>query len=100
MRVPIDHTLGKDEVRRRLKARSHEIADAIPGGMAQVNTSWPNKDCMALQIDAMGNVTQAQVLIEETQLIFEIALPPALSFIEPIVASAIRKKGHKLLTEG
>ena len=100
MRVPINHTLGKDEVRSRLQARSHEIADAIPGGMAQVSTSWPNEDCMALEINAMGNVTQAQVLVEDTQVVIQIALPPALSFFEPIVASAIRKKGHKLLTEG
>ncbi|MBX7532509.1 polyhydroxyalkanoic acid system family protein [Qipengyuania sp. 1XM1-15A] len=97
MRVPLPHDLGKEEVRRRLQARSHEIGDAIPGGMADVETSWPNEDCMALDIKAMGNVTRAQVLIEETQVIFEVNLPPALSFVEPIVASAIRKKGQKLL---
>ena len=97
MRVPISHTLGKDEVRSRLKARSHEIADAIPGGMAEVSTSWPSDDCMALDINAMGNLTRAKVLIEDTQVVFEIDLPPALSFIEPIVAGAIRKKGQKLL---
>ena len=97
MRVPMQHTLGKDEVRRRLKARSHEIGDAIPGGMAQVTTSWPDEDCMAMDIDAMGNVTRARVLIEDTQVIFDIDLPPALSFVEPIIAGAIRKKGQKLL---
>ena len=97
MRVPISHTLGKDEVRSRLKARSHEIADAIPGRMAEVSTSWPSDDCMALDINAMGNLTRAKVLIEDTQVVFEIDLPPALSFIEPIVAGAIRKKGQKLL---
>ena len=97
MRVPLPHELGKDEVRRRLKARSHEIADAIPGGMAEVETSWPNEDCMALDIKAMGNGVRAQVLIEDTQVIFEIDLPPALSFVEPVIAGAIRKKGQKLL---
>ena len=97
MRVPLAHNLGKEEVRRRLHARSHEIGDAIPGGMADVTTSWPNEDCLALDIKAMGNVTRAQVLIEETQVVFEIDLPPALSFFEPIVANAIAKKGRKLL---
>ncbi|MBX7458292.1 hypothetical protein K3152_08550 [Qipengyuania sp. 1NDH17] len=97
MRVPLPHNLGKEEVRRRLKTRSHEIGDAIPGGMADVTTSWPNEDCMALDIHAMGNLTRAQVLIEETQVVFEIDLPPALSFVEPIIAGAIRKKGQKLL---
>lgn len=97
MRVPLQHDLGKEEVRRRLKARSHEIGDAIPGGMADVTTSWPNEDCLGLDINAMGNVIRAQVHIEETQVIFEIDLPPALSFVEPIIAAAIRKKGQKLL---
>ena len=97
MRVPLQHTLGKEEVRRRLHARSHEIGDAIPGGMANVTTSWPDEDRMALDIDAMGNVTRTQVLIEETQVVFEVNLPPALSFVEPIIAGAIRKKGQKLL---
>ena len=97
MRVPLQHNLGKEEVRRRLKARSHEIGDAIPGGMADVTTSWPSEDCMALDISAMGNVIRAKVHIEETEVVFEIDLPPALSFVEPIIAGAIRKKGQKLL---
>ena len=97
MRVPLPHNLGKEEVRRRLHARSHEIGDAIPGGMANVSTHWPDEDCMALDIEAMGNMTRAKVLIEDTQVVFEIDLPPALSFVEPIIAGAIRKKGQKLL---
>ena len=97
MRVPLQHNLGKEEVRRRLKARSHEIGDAIPGGMADVTTSWPSEDCMALDINAMGSVVRAKVHIEETEVLFEIDLPPALSFVEPIIAGAIRKKGQKLL---
>ena len=97
MRVPMQHTLGKDEVRRRLQSRSHEIADAIPGGVATVDTSWPSEDCMALDVKAGGSVTKARVLIEETQVIFEVDLPPALSFVEPIIAGALRKKGQKLL---
>lgn len=43
MRVPIPHDLPREEVRRRLSSRSHEIARFIPGGMAQVTTDWPNE---------------------------------------------------------
>ena len=97
MRVPLQHNLGKEEVRRRLHARSHEIGDAIPGGVADVSVAWPHEYCMALDIKAMGNVVKSRVLIEETQVIFEVDLPPALSFVEPMIAGAIRKKGQKLL---
>ena len=99
MRVPIPHDLPKEEVRRRLRERSHEIADFIPGGMAEVTTGWPDEDRMTLGVRAMGQGIDGQVLIEERQVIFEVNLPPALSFVEPMVAGAIRDRGQKLLEQ-
>lgn len=97
MRVPISHSLGKDEVRRRLQSRSHEIGQFVPGGMADVTTTWPNEDRMDLSVKAMGQGIDGCVIIEENQVIFEVNLPPALSFVEPMVASAIRQHGQKLI---
>ncbi|MGI8944220.1 MAG: polyhydroxyalkanoic acid system family protein [Qipengyuania sp.] len=97
MRVPIAHDLSKDEVRRRLRERSHEIAGFIPGGMAEVTTDWPDEDRMDLAVRAMGQAIEGQVIVEEHQVVFEIRLPPALSFVEPMVAGAIRDQGQKLL---
>lgn len=97
MRVPLPHTLGKEEVRRRLKSRSHEIGDAIPGGVADVVTGWPDEDTMTLDIGTMGQNVRGRVLIEETQIIFEVDLPMALGFVEPIIAGTIKSKGQKLL---
>ena len=97
MRVAIPHQLGKDEVRRRLKARGHEIADHIPGGLADVTTGWPNEDRMTMRVAAMGQTLDGLVDIEESQVVFEVVLPAALSFVEPAVEGAIRKGGQKLL---
>lgn len=97
MRVPIPHDLSREEVRRRLASRSHEIANFIPGGMAQVSTDWPDEDTMNLAVRAMGQGIQGRVLIEERQVVFEVDLPPALGFIEPMVAGALRQQGAKLL---
>ena len=97
MRVPIPHALPKEEVRHRLSSRSHEIRDFIPGGMAEVSTAWPNEDTMTLAVRAMGQGINGRVLIEDTQVVFEVDLPPALAFVEPIIAGAIRQKGTKLL---
>ncbi|GMM93414.1 polyhydroxyalkanoic acid system family protein [Qipengyuania sp. MTN3-11] len=99
MRVPIAHDLPKEEVRRRLRERSHEIADFVPGGMAKVTTGWPDQDHMTLGVRAMGQGIDGQVIIEERQVIFEVNLPPALSFAEPMVAGAIRDQGQKLLEQ-
>ncbi|MDZ4307296.1 polyhydroxyalkanoic acid system family protein [Allopontixanthobacter sp.] len=98
MRVAIPFDLSRDVVRERLKSRSHEIADHIPGGMAQVATDWPSEDRMNLTISTMGQSLRGTVDIEESQLVFEIALPPALGFLEPMISGAIRQQGQKLLT--
>ncbi len=97
MRVAVPHNLGVDEVRHRLKSRSHEMADHIPGGMAEVDTDWPSENRMNLNVKAMGQEVAGYVDIEENQLIFEVNLPAALSFVEPMIKGAIKKQGQKLL---
>lgn len=97
MEVAIPHSLGKEEVRRRLQANSHRIGDSIPGGMADVVTQWPSEDRMTMAIAAMGQELRAHVDIEDQQVMFYVDLPPALGFIQPIVEGAIRQQSHKLL---
>jgi hypothetical protein len=97
MRVPISHDLPKEVVRERLRSRSHEIADFIPGGVAEVQTAWPSDDRMTLSVKAMNQGIEGQVIIEESQVIFEVDLPLALAFIEPIIAKTVRDEGQKLI---
>ena len=99
MRVAIPHNLDDETVRNRLKSRSHEIADRIPLPGAMVRTDWPSENRMNLSVQAMGQSVVGHVDVEPGQLVFEIPLPPALGFIEPMVAGAIRDHGHKLLTK-
>ena len=97
MRVAIPHKLDQDVVRERLRSRSHEIADRIPLPGATVRTDWPSENRMNLSVQAMGQAITGHVDVETDQLVFEIPLPPALAFIEPMVAGAVRDHGHKLL---
>ena len=97
MEVAIPHKLGKDEVRRRLQTNSHKIAEGVPGGMADVATSWPSENRMAMSIVAMGQSLRAHVDIEDEQVLFYVDLPPALGFIKPFVEGAIRQQAPKLL---
>jgi hypothetical protein len=99
MRVAIPHDLPRETVRERLRSRSHEIADQVPGGMAEVTTTWASEDSMTMRVTAMGQNLDGRVDIEEGQLVFEIDLPPALGFVEPMVANAVRQQGQKLLTK-
>ena len=97
MEVAIPHQLGREEARRRLRDNSHKMADAIPGGMAQVSTSWPNEDRMDMAITAMGQALVGHIDVQDSQVVLHMDLPPALGFLEPIVEGAIRQQGQKLL---
>ncbi len=97
MRIAMPHHLGKDEVRRRLKGRTGDIASFIPGGIAQVDSSWPSEDTLALGITAMGQFVGAQVAVEETQMVVTIDLPPQLGFVAGIIEQGVRQTGMKLL---
>lgn len=97
MQVSIPHQLGREEARRRMQGSSHQLADAIPGGMAQVATSWPSEDRMELTITAMGQNLLGHIDIGDDAVTFSMVLPAALGFIEPIVEGAIRQQGQKML---
>ena len=84
-------------MRRRLQNNSHKIGDAIPGGMADVETSWPSEDRMAMAITAMGSVLQGHIDIEDDKVLFYMDLPPALGFLKPMVEGAIQDQGRRLL---
>ena len=97
MQVAIPHELTREEVRRRLRANSDRMGDAIPGGMADITTSWPSEDTMAMSISAMGQSMDGAVEIEDNRVVFNIDLPLALGFVAPMVEGAIRQQGQALL---
>ena len=78
MRVPIPHQLGREEARRRLHARSGELAGMMPGGMADVTITWPSEDRMAIAVKAMGKLVNAAVEVSDSNVVVEVDLPMAL----------------------
>lgn len=98
MRVAVPHSLPKSEVHRRLDSRKDEIVNFVPGGMADVETAWAGEERLLMVVRAMGQELKGHIDIEDTQVIFDIDLPPALSFVEPMISGAIQEKGRKLLT--
>lgn len=98
MRVPIQHDLPKEEVRRRLRERMPELSQHMPGGAAEMTSEWPNEDCMKMSVAAMGQTVSVAIEIEEKQVIVTLDLPPMLSFFKPLIAAAVTEKGTKLLS--
>ncbi len=98
MRVSVPHSLSKAEVRSRLDSKQDSIANFVPGGMADIETEWASEDRMIMTIRAMGQALTGNVDIEDSAVVFTIDLPPALSFVEPMIKGALEDKGKKLLT--
>ncbi len=97
MRVAIPHTLGKDEVRRRLTSRTPDLAGFIPGGFAKVDHAWIDEDHMQLTVGVMGQSVVSRLDVEDHQVVVNVDLPPQLAFVGTAIEGAIRDKATKLL---
>ena len=97
MRIAIPHSIGKDEARRRVRERSGEIANFVPG-FASVSTNWQSDDRMDLTVGAMGQEMTGSIEVGESEVAFTVELPAALSFVEQMIRSQIEAKGRKLLS--
>ena len=97
MRVHLPHTLGKEEVRRRMRERSHEIAGYFPAGMATIDTSWPDEDQMDLRINAVGQRITGAIELYQDEVVIDLDLPPMLSFLRGTIERSVKTEGAKLL---
>ena len=97
MLVHLPHHLGKEEVRKRMRERSHEIAGYLPPGMASIETSWPDEDQMDLKVTAVGQRIRGAVEVYADEVVIELDLPPMLSFLKGTLEKSVRTEGAKLL---
>ena len=100
MRVSIPHTLGKDEVRRRMTSRlgqAEDKAKGMLGSLATVETSWSDEDTLALVVSAMGYTIPCSATITEASLDFEVEIPAGAGFARRMIEAAVREKGEKLV---
>ena len=95
--VDIPHSLGRDEVRRRLDSRIGEVASHIPGGAAEVRSSWTAPYRMTLKVAALGQRITATLDVEDRYVRVSFLLPPMLSFMTGAITAAVRSKGGQLL---
>lgn len=97
MRVTLPHDLSRKEVRKRLHEHAQELAGGVPGGMAEVATDWVGDDKVNLTITAMGQTLKGNIVIEDNEVVIDLNLPLALTFVEPMISGAVKEQGQKLL---
>lgn len=97
MRVTLPHSLGKEEVRRRMLKHADEIGSFFPAGLARVTTDWPNEDRMTILAEVMGQSIPGGVEIRDADVVIEMDLPLLLSVMKGPLEAAVKKEGGRLL---
>lgn len=97
MRVALPHSLGKEEVRRRMHKHAGEIGNFFPAGLASVTTAWPTEDHMTINAQVMGQSIPGSVLVHDNEVVIEMDLPLLLSVMKGPLEAAVKKEGGRLL---
>jgi hypothetical protein len=97
--IDIAHTLGRAGARERLRTRAGDLVSHIPGGVAEVKSSWPGEDEMALEITAMNQTIAARLEVQDTLVRVHLTLPGMLSFFSGMIGTAVREGGARMLED-
>ena len=97
--IDVPHRLSQAGARERLRSRVGELAGHIPGGIADVATSWPTENEMALDIAAMGQRVTARLEVMESVVRVHLVLPPMLALFSGLIGAAVRDQGGRLLED-
>ena len=98
IQVDLPHKLGKDEARRRIAGNVHKLKDHIPGGAAEVASSWSG-DQLTLDVTAMGQRVETLIEIEDSVVHVRVLLPGLLGMFGGVIAGALQSRGGLLLED-
>ena len=96
--VDLPHKLGREEARRRIANNIHKLKDHIPGGTAQVDSTWTGDD-LDLTVHAMGQAVATKIGVEETRIRVQVLLPGMLALFAGPIEAMLQKKGNVLLED-
>ena len=97
MKVRLAHTLGAQEVRRRLQAHAGEIGSFFPPGLAQVTTNWASPDRMDMRATVVGQTIPGRITVGEDHVVIEMDLPLLLGVMRGPLEVAVRQQATRLL---
>ena len=95
--VEIPHSLGREVARQRLRDNIGDMAKHIPGGIADMQTSWPTPDRLVIELLATGQRVTATLDIEDRLVRASFVLPGMLGMLGGLIAAAVKREGGQLL---
>jgi hypothetical protein len=97
MSIDVPHNLGAAEARRRIENGTGQLVGRLPAG-ATAKPHWVGNR-LQLDIAALGQEVKANLDVQEKLVRVEVALPPALAFLRPLIEAGIRRTGSELLED-
>ncbi len=96
--VDLPHRLGAEEAKRRMQGGIGKLKEHIPGGNAQVESSWEDNR-MNLRVQAMGQEVAGHIDVHETKVTLELMLPAFLAMFAGPIEAMLRNRGTELLED-
>lgn len=96
--IDLPHRLGAEEAKRRMRSGIGKLGDHIPGGAADVRSSWDGNR-MNLDVRAMGQAVTGHIDVGETVVRLELTLPAFLAMFGGKIEGLLRKGGAELLED-
>jgi len=97
--IDLTHQLDPAELRHRMEGGVAKLPSYIPGGIAQVDHSWPSENRMTLEVRTFGQVIPAYVDLILGRVRVTLRLPGMLKFMAGPIEVMVRKSGEQLLLE-
>jgi hypothetical protein len=98
--VDIPHNLGREAAKTRLQSNIGSLGRYIPGGIADLQTTWPAPDRMLVILLAMGQRLSVTLDIGDNVVRASFMLPGVLGFAADAISAAVRREGSQLLLPG
>lgn len=73
--VRVPHTLGRDEVKRRLDAALVRARDEFGDKIGDLNATWEDEDRLRLLLSVMGMQIDGEVEIQGAELLVRLQIP-------------------------
>ena len=96
--IDLPHSLGAEEAKSRMQRSIGKLKDHIPGGNAQVDSTWEGNR-MNLKVVAMGQEVTGRIDVFETKVTLELRLPAFLGMFAGPVEAMLRKSGTEMLED-
>ena len=96
--IDLPHSLGVEEAKRRMQGGIGKLKEHVPGGAAEVESSWTG-DRMHLCVRALGQEVRGHIDVLDSLVRLEVMLPAFLAMFGPHIEGLLRRGSTELLDD-